>query len=286
MKSALVSVFDNIKKVGPPLYDRELAKIFELIKSNERLAELIMLVRTGERKKIELPYFTPSGQFRQRYDDAQLSHSGVVCLDYDHVGSGVPLNDAKRRIGAWPHTLACFKSPGGEGLKVFLPLAEIEAKNHLAAYQIARELADATFGLNSDAKCSNASRACFFSSDEHIYVNYAAEPLSWKPAYEKHITEVLAAVKQRPEFDVRAQGWAFLWLLTEKREAFTQGNRNNFLFQLACNANRYGVAEADTLAELTRIASECAGVTSAEIRLTVSGVYRRYAPEFAKFKLH
>ena len=43
---------------------------------------------------------------------------------------------------------------------------------------------------------------------------------------------------------------SWVWNFTSNKHEFVIGNRNNFVYSFACNANRYGVDISDTLTML------------------------------------
>lgn len=69
--------------------------------------------------------------------------------------------------------------------------------------------------------------------------------------------------------------------LTEKKEKFIEGNRNNFVHQLACNANRYGI---ERLATLMQIEENGYNYDPKEVESTVNNVYQNNQSEFGKSK--
>ena len=70
-------------------------------------------------------YATFSGEFSRRREDALLAHSGLLCLDFDHISrwqGGGHLQGVYGLRYALAHdasvdTALLFRSPGGDGLK-------------------------------------------------------------------------------------------------------------------------------------------------------------------------
>ncbi|MDR1937552.1 MAG: hypothetical protein LBQ73_03500 [Tannerellaceae bacterium] len=70
-------------------------------------------VKAGALKKA-LPAFTLSAVYSgRRVADSLTHYNGAVILDVDNVA-----RDVLTRAGELPHTLFCFRSPGGNGLKI------------------------------------------------------------------------------------------------------------------------------------------------------------------------
>jgi hypothetical protein len=61
--------------------------------------------------------------------------------------------------------------------------------------------------------------------------------------------------------------------LNRKHQDFMSGNRNNFVFHLACMCNRYGVPKDDFLREAT-IKFQETSYTIAEIRASTKSAYK------------
>lgn len=134
--------------------------------------------------KRQLPAVLFSGTFSRRSSDALLQHSGLICVDLDHLNERLP--SIREAIEADPHTLAAFVSPTGSGLKVVFrcdPQAE-----HLQSYRAAERYCLENFGLEVDPACKDVSRLCFVSYDPETFVAESAIPLEILPEPVKHQT--------------------------------------------------------------------------------------------------
>jgi hypothetical protein len=67
---------------------------------------------------------------------------------------------------------------------------------------------------------------------------------------------------------------------TQEIKDYKEGNRNNFIFQLACNCNRIGLPQVDCLAFT---AAEFNDISTHEIKKCVESAYVNNASEFASF---
>jgi len=73
-----------------------------------------------------------------------------------------------------------------------------------------------------------------------------------------------------------------LWEYTSRKETFTVGNRNNFIFTFACNTNRYGL-------NIEEAQSYCSSYTDStltysEIEKTIRSAYENNTSEFGKMQ--
>ena len=116
----------------------------------------------------------------QRANEHIITHSGLLCLDIDHLEDGVLL---KRALASDDHIQAFFTSPTGSGLKVLLriePNKESHERSFLAAQKYFRE----HYNLKID-NCKDLARLCFVSHDEDIFTREQdatlLEPLPLEP---------------------------------------------------------------------------------------------------------
>ncbi|MCJ8165458.1 hypothetical protein MKJ04_11445 [Pontibacter sp. E15-1] len=122
-------------------------------------------------KATAFSYATFSGTFNHRDDAGLDKHSGLICIDIDHLESSLP--EIRAAIIADPATVVCFISPNGDGLKV---LYEMDIAKHSQQwwYEGYREYLSGSFGLDMgklDPQCKNVSRACFLPHDPTVFIN-------------------------------------------------------------------------------------------------------------------
>lgn len=63
---------------------------------------------------------------------------------------------------------------------------------------------------------------------------------------------------------------------------FAKGNRNNFVFRLACTCNRYGMPEREFL-RIASIKYQESSYTIAEIRASTQSAYQKNKHEHSKY---
>jgi len=124
----------------------------------------------ANRLKVELlPVLKTSGTFSGSTAADLLKHSGVLCVDFDDVGEG--LHALRDSLSVDPHVLAYFRSPRGNGLKVFVPVNATNADEHRHCAQSAhnhfRPLVPE--GAKLDTAPSNVSANCFVSWDADLW---------------------------------------------------------------------------------------------------------------------
>ena len=144
-------------------------------------AALRNLTNKAEAKRYKATHFdycTFSGLFRKRREDDLLMHSGLMCIDFDHV---TDLIDLKQRLLAdeYFETELMFVSPSGDGLKWIIAV-DLQGMEHSRFFRaIANYLAHAGYP-NVDMSGSDVARSCFLPHDPDVFIN---------PKYEEHVKE-------------------------------------------------------------------------------------------------
>lgn len=119
-----------------------------------------------------------SGTFSHRSDKSLVSHSGLICLDFDHVGDSRALSALRRRLLADPYftTWLLFTSPSGDGLKWVVDI-DLECCDHRTWFRALQRYVSHTYAFDIDRACANESRACFLPYDAEAYIDPSLLPL-------------------------------------------------------------------------------------------------------------
>jgi hypothetical protein len=114
-------------------------------------------------------YCTFSGMFQTRNDKALISHSGLLCIDFDHLQS-VDLLRKQLLQDEYFDTQMLFVSPSGDGLKwlISIDTKQTTHSNYFAA--VANYILQ-TYGVEVDKSGRDISRACFLPHDPQAYIN-------------------------------------------------------------------------------------------------------------------
>lgn len=117
-------------------------------------------------------YVTPSGVFSYCSDNSLVKHSGVLCMDLDHLGNRV--EELFQLLIHEPmfQTLLLFRSPRGSGLKWFIHI-DLSRCDHHTWFQAVRNYLMHTYQLEDkqvDKACGNPSRACYLCYDPQAYI--------------------------------------------------------------------------------------------------------------------
>lgn len=305
LNQILVSTFESIYETKAPVHRPLLEVLEEMRNPGDDLKDRIKSIRKAKApaeqdqlKVMLLPVICPSGTFSERNDAALLQYNGVVCLDLDDV---ISPRDMKDMAKTFQYALAAMTSPAGSGVKVFILTDSTDPSRHSDLYH---HLGDITgFKKRPDVKfdpsCSNPSRACFFSCDKDLWINYdvvpyhvdfASVPVYTPPA--KATSPVSSATKTRTRKELDYDNPTFPTTLTEDDEilkaivdthslfedyhAVFHGVRNNNLYILAFFFRLKGIPEDIATDYLVAYYVDPAGsFTADEIKRTVKSAYTR-----------
>lgn len=269
-------IYQFFKNFSTPNGFREEASVVDAIRTGVVKDQIEQLRRcksqatdpeTYKRLKTSLPAFTASATFKgERRSENVDIYNGIVILDLDKVTDPQQLQQINDTICNCPHTLINFISPSGEGSKTFVRV-NTPLEHHSKAFNQVKQYYEQLTGVTFDPSTCDVTRLTFLPHHPGIYyypdcdffpVNteeaptgklismYQALPTQWDTAYEK------------------------AYAYAQKKGAYEEGNRNNFVFTLACGCNGYGMPSEVLLQKL----SWC-DLPQQEILSTVTSAYRK-----------
>ncbi len=181
----------NLTQKDDKLYNVTPEQIFEAIKKPKpEIAEKIKQLRTIQsiapeqyrKLKVHLPYIVAAQFNPPTRLIAHFASTKAFILDIDHLEMyGKELDVLKKELSADPRVMLMFISPGGNGLKVMLELAEkcYDSAKFSLFYKVFAEKFALQFGMEKyiDKGTSDVTRACFISYDEDAFYNPNAIPI-------------------------------------------------------------------------------------------------------------
>ena len=175
--------------------------------------------------KSNLPCMTISATFKERRKKDYLeSYTGLLHLDYDKLENA---EEVKTNLISIPYTYSAFISPSGNGVKVLVK-SDSDINSHTNAFNNLKGYYDKIVSVESDSSVKDITRLCYMSYDPDLYLNETSEAFKYKTSTLNQIDLSL------------------VWSFTSDKHEFVVGNRNNYVYSFACNANRYGVDISDT----------------------------------------
>lgn len=171
------------------------ADVYQLITCNEPLRLATLQVRNAAdiraAKASLLPYVTPCGVFTRRNCRSLLKTSGLVVVDIDHLDSLQEAEQMRRTLFDDPFLcpVLCFVSPGGRGVKAFVPYQEHAAdaaQNAAESMYWAMNYVEMAYGGDTqdkptgkgvDTSGKDIVRACFLCHDPEALFREQKNPL-------------------------------------------------------------------------------------------------------------
>lgn len=226
----IVTIFKNIFSKEPHYISlKDALKRIEQGNSKAIVDEIRVTLDKEKANKIKfnLPSVCFSGKFgADRKDEQLIEHSGFIVLDFDDV---YELREKQTEIISQPFIYACWVSPSGKGLKALVKIAD--GGKHREHFQALQEIFP-----EIDKSGINVSRVCYESYDPEIYINE-------KSVIFKKVKKTEKVVSYEKTDDEEKIFKNLLKWLSNKNEAFVTGERNNFIFKLACACCKFGIPE-------------------------------------------
>jgi len=226
-----INFFNSVKELQ--FKKMEVQKVLQQIQKGswkKQINDMRYHVKNGNEDEAEeikrnLPCMTISATFKERRKKDYLeSYTGLLHLDYDKLENA---EEVKTNLISIPYTYSAFISPSGNGVKV-LVWSDNAMSSHEVAFNSLREYYDKIVNVESDSSVKDITRLCYMSYDPDLYLNKTSEIFKYK-------TSTL------DQIDL-----SLVWSFTSDKHEFVVGNRNNYVYSFACNANRYGVDISDT----------------------------------------
>jgi len=152
-----------------------LLQIYNAIKGDyyrertQKLQAISDVAQARQFKAANFDYCTFSGVFTTRNDKALLKHSGLLCLDFDHLQ-----NIEKLRFqllqDEYFDTQMLFVSPSGNGLKWIISI-DAATMPHGDYFAAVANYIKTTYNVEVDKSGRDTSRACFLPHDPQAYIN-------------------------------------------------------------------------------------------------------------------
>lgn len=278
------------KNFNQPIETKSLLLITKDIvegKYKDLISPIRMAIGMGKDGRVDnlkksLPAFTPSGIFEGgRKMEYLKMYSGFVHLDFDKLYPD-ELEKATEIINNIPFTFACFTSPSGNGLKVFVEI-NTGLEHHKTAYHQVQDYYEKAIGIEADPKCKDITRLCFVSDDPNGYRNINNQKFIVNiEQINKQEIKPKSTPTKTIQNDISTTSDIFQQCIqfTENKATYIEGNRNNYIYQLACNCNRRGIVFDDAL----HLISNTYDLKDSELKASVKSAYTNNSNQFAEFQ--
>lgn len=140
--------------------------------AKERTEQLRAMASHDEARRFKAQHFdycTFSGLFCSRSSSQLIQHSGLICVDFDHV-ENVPALKQQLLEHEYFDTVLMFTSPSGNGVK-WIVEANLQGWDHSRFFKSMANCLKATGLPSADSSGSDVARACFLPYDPEAYIH-------------------------------------------------------------------------------------------------------------------
>jgi len=138
-------------------------------KRTQKLRSITDPKQARQYKATNFDYCTFSGMFTTRNDKALVNHSGLLCVDFDHL-QNVDLLRNQLLQDEYFETQLLFVSPSGDGLKWIISINTAKASHSEFFAAVANYILQ-TYKVEVDKSGRDISRACFLPYDPQAFIN-------------------------------------------------------------------------------------------------------------------
>lgn len=152
-----------------------LLQIYNAIKGDyykdrtQKLQAISDVAQARKFKAVNFDYCTFSGTFESRNDKALIKHSGLLCVDFDHLQNVEMLRNQLLQ-DEYFDTQLLFVSPSGDGLKWVISI-DTTPTTHGDYFAAVANYIQRAYGVEVDKSGRDISRACFLPYDPQAYIN-------------------------------------------------------------------------------------------------------------------
>lgn len=259
-----VTIFQNMTSKTPLPGDLE--KLVEFMKTDEKLKFLTQSYRlTGKKTyKADAPLFAPAcyleggkGQDNIR----ELTHLSLV--DFDELFTEVPpditaLNALKQKLCDDPHTLLCYITMSGNGIRVIYPY---EGDDYPAAFAKGNDYYQQLIGKKADFQCKNVNRLSGLAYDPDAYYKSCAKPFTAEEISKFHTEATKKNQQQKKQDRINTYYEQFIKpKLAADKIIYEPGNHNNYVMRVGYMLAKKRYAHADVLKWALQMFPEYNGV--------------------------
>ncbi len=220
-----ISLYQNIYDKHSSVYT--IKQILDLVKLEKFKAEINHIKNETEKTKRDelkkkLPAVTISGLFdgNRKKENVKI-HSGLIQIDLDNLAD---IYRTKNTLVNDIYSFAIFESPSGKGLKILIkipPIIHLHEKHFLEL----EKYFFINYQLKIDKSCKDISRLMFLCCDKNIVINENSNEYLLDTLVKDEILFCEAIFK------------------IDKNNVFKDGQRNTYIFKLACECRRLGLKE-------------------------------------------
>jgi len=270
-----VTIFEKITDVNRPFHVPVNVVVERIRNGRDRtLTDLLRMQPDPEKRKEikrKLPAICFSGEFSKRENAGLIKHSGLIAIDFDHLGDRLP--ELRKRLEADSYTFMLFLSPSGDGLKLVVKIPDSGATHGKSAAALTDYYNDEKLDEFRDV-----SRVCFSSYDPNIYYNPDSKIFTTikEETIVKKVIRTTVPLTDGREILARIED-----RFAEDGKAYVDGNKHNYLVAMFGATNVFGIPlnEAVSLVSF-KYHNAASPVDLKDFDKIASSVYNNYSHQF------
>lgn len=267
-----VTVFKDLFKATDVPYILPISQVISRIK-NGSSKDIVNKIRSSKnedqkkRLKNKLYAILFAGEFSERNSEGCKEHSGLMIADFDKFPDENEYNRMFDEVSKNPHVYFAFRSPSGNGLKAVIRIPKCDKFDHVKYHKAFHK----EFNLDYwDSVNCDIARVCFESYDPDAYVNEKAKVFEAELIDEGY--KVSEYVTYTPLLDEeKIIDRIMLW---DWKKDFIEGERNNFIFDIAGAFCEFGVSESTAIGYIMNNIVD-GDFPEGEATKTIKNVYRK-----------
>jgi hypothetical protein len=272
-----ISVFKNLFNSKETPFDCTIQEIafrikhgtYDLQKKIKRIRELDSKDEEHKKLKQSLIAILFNGTFSERNDNSLIEHSGLCILDFDKYPDEETMMDERQRLILDPYIVMIFRSPGGKGLKALIKIPPSDKNEHKRRFKAFAKYIKSDF---FDMANSNVSRVCYESFDPDLYMDLDKATFEGIDSDEgfSYIERVPVCILHDENKKIE---------IIEKftfQSDYVDGQRNHFIFEVACVFCEYGITQQSTTQYLwNKYVNGSEDFSHHELERTVSSAFKK-----------
>ena len=253
-----LSLFKSFRSKQP--VSSSLDAVTKMIREDERIKSLTDAFRTTRDKTVKesSPLFGVAACFEGGKAKDQIRHlTGLSLVDVDHIGTSTNAIEALRQKAvADPHTLLCYLTISGEGLRIIFryelddsfPLAK-QMQWYPKAFAAGNAYYAQLLGVPTDLQCKNVGRLSGMAHDPMVYLNTDAVAFTVAEIEAHSAREVERQRASKVQLrEMRRLKTAYELTVKPEVEAegamYAPGCHNDYVMRVGYKLNQLGFAEA------------------------------------------
>ena len=272
-----ISVFKNLFNTKETPFDLNIQEVASRIKHGtidlkikiKKIRELDSKDEEHKALKQSLIAILFNGTFSERNDNSLIEHSGLCILDFDKYPDEATMMEERQRLILDPYIVMIFRSPGGKGLKALIKIPKSDKNEHKRRFKAFAKYIQSDY---FDHANSNVSRVCYESYDPDLYLDLdkaVFEGIDEDEGF-SYIERVPVCILHDENKKIEIiEKFSF-------QSSYVDGQRNHFIFEIACVFAEYGISQQSTSEYLwNKYVNGSQDFSHHELERTVSSAFKK-----------